>query len=764
MIGSRIGATGVAAAGLLCALAGCTYSTQAPGRDGRMSSPKVGDEAQREDDVVWLDEPAANWRREVFALGNGRMGCVVFGGVEAERIQFNVDSLWTGDSRTEFGHYQNFGDLHVEIAGTGKVSSYRRDLNLSRAVSRVSYERQGVKFLREIFCSNPDQMMVSRLTAGESAQYTGRVTLADTRDAKTVAQGNRLTFTGVLPNGMEYEAQALVVADGGGLKADGNALVFTGCDSLTIFLAAGTSYIMDGGQNWKGPHPHELVSRQADNAASAPYVDLLDRHVADHRSLYDRVSIDLGDSGEEVRAKPLDQRIKAVQVGGFDPDLEELYFQVGRYLLIACSRPGTLPANLQGNWNDRNQPPWAADYHANINVEMNYWPAEITNLRECHRPFLDLMFALRESFRQSTRRAEGGEFRGFTVGTGHNLFGNGGVSAPGSAWYARHYWEHYRFGGDLEFLKTVAYPFMKEVCQFWEDRLKELPDGRLVSPHSHSPEHGPGWNDRHQGGGEDGVSYDQQIVWDLFGNTIQAARLLGVDADFRKKLTSMHERLLGPQIGKWGQLQEWIVDRDDPEDQHRHMSHLYAVYPGEQITLEGAPKFAEAARVSMKARGDGRTAWSKAWRINLWARMRDGERAHDLVKKIVGWHHIKNIFSNMGAFTPGRTRIKTPFQIDANFGYTAGIAEMLLQSHAGRIDLLPALPAAWATGSVRGLRAREGYEVDVFWKNGTLTRAIVRGIANDSDTCAVRYGEGVASFPLARGESHVLGAADFQAP
>jgi alpha-L-fucosidase 2 len=715
------------------------------------------------DRVVFLEQPVVGeWRREALPLGNGRMGCTVFGGVGKERIQFNVDSLWTGNDgsgKPDFGNYQNFGDLHIELAGDGPVTGYRRELNLSRAVHRVSYDQAGVGFLRETFCSFPDQVVVSRLTANAKGRYSGSLTLKDGRAAATKAEGKALTFTGTLTNGMEYEARVVVVTEGGSIKPDGDKLVFSGCDGLTVILAAGTSYVMDAAKGWKGPHPHALVSRQAEAAAGKSYVSLLDGHVTDHRALFDRVGIDLGDSGAAVRAMPLDQRIKAVQEGGFDPDLEEIFFHVGRYLLIACSRPGSLPANLQGIWNDNNTPPWNADYHSNINVEMNYWLAEPTNLAECHRPLLDLMAALREPFRRSTRRVFGPDVPGFTVGTGHNLFGynqetpeSPRKSKPGAAWYARHYWEHYQFGGDREFLKAVSYPFMKEVCGFWEHQLKELPDGHLVSPNTFSPEHGPGW-EPNKGPAEDGVSHDQQLVWDLFNNTIQAAEVLGVDADYRKTLADKRDRLVGPTIGKWGQLQEWMVDRDDPNDDHRHMSHLFAVHPGEQITLAGTPKFADAARVSLTARRDGRTAWSKAWKISLWARLGDGERAHDMVRKIVGLHHIRSLFSNMGAFKPGDKGINTPFQIDANFGFTAGVAEMLIQSHAGEIQLLPALPKAWANGSVKGLCARGGFTVDIEWKNGEPTRAVIRNVSGATGNCVVRHGECTVELAIPAGES-----------
>jgi alpha-L-fucosidase 2 len=292
--------------------------------------------------------------------------------------------------------------------------------------------------------------------------------------------------------------------------------------------------------------------------------------VEDYQSLYSRVAVDLGKTADAQLALPIDERLKAVRQGKADPNLEGLIFQYGRYLLIACSRPGTLPANLQGLWNNTNKAPWHADYHSNINLQMNYWPAEAANLSECHTPLFDLLTASREPFRKATKKDFGADIRGFTIRTSHNPFGGMGWkwNLPASAWYARHFWEHYEFGRDRKFLQTVAYPYLKEVCHYWEDHLKQLPDGRLVVPNGWSPEHGPT---------EDGVSYDQQIIWDLFSNTIEAAKVLGVDADYSKKLAGMREKLVGPKVGKWGQLQEWMEDRDDPKDQHRHVSHLYAV-------------------------------------------------------------------------------------------------------------------------------------------------------------------------------------------
>ncbi len=826
--------------------------------------------AQDKSLTLWHDFEGKKWESHPFPIGNGHMGCMIFGGIDKEEIQFNVDSLWTGDENpsgkyNSMGAYQNFGSVIIEFAGAGGVpvvtcpsghkswsaaenvakswdgnvgtkwcvehknkavqwqmslpkaqkitsyvltsgndsperdpsdwvlegsvdgkswnvidkkvdqskfqargkakaftitthgsyrhyrftftknnggsryqlseialtgvrkaktstpaTDYRRELDMGNAIHTISYRKDGVTFTRTAFSSYPDGITVITLTADKKARYSGRILIRDGHDATPSSDNKRITVKGALKNGLKYEAILDVQHIGGTVSSKNGALVFNACDELTLFLAADTNYVMDYSKQWRGGDPHQRLNSLIANAKKRSLTYLRDRHVKDFKRLFDRVAIDLGTTSPEIAKLSLQKRLKTYKQLEKDPDLEELLFQYGRYLLIGCSRQGTLPANLQGLWNNRNKPPWNSDYHTNINVQMNYWLAEPSNLAECHRPFIDLTKAMTEPSRKATRKAFG-PGRGFTYRTSHNPFGGHGWqwNIPASAWYAQHLWEHYAFGLDRKYLKETAYPYIKEVVQYWEDHLKRRPDGKLVVPNGWSPEHGPR---------EDGVAHDQQIVWDLFSNFINASTALGVDKEYRDKIAKMRDELLGPKIGKWGQLQEWVKDRDNPKDHHRHTSQLFAVYPGFQISLEKTPAFAKAAMVSLKARGssgDSRRSWTWPWRCALWARFQQGEKGHEMIRGLLKHNTLTNLIAT-----------HPPLQLDGSFGITAGMCELFLQSHTGVIHLLPALPSAYPEGHVTGLRARGGFVVDQHWSGGELTTATIT--ATTSGPCHVK--------------------------
>ena len=765
-----------------------------------------------------LKNVAGQWSRHVYPMGNGRLGFTVLGDPKRERIHFNEDSLWLGNEH-HTGGYQPFGDLYVQT-GHREFTDYRRELDISRAVQTVAYRSGGVNYRREYFASYPAQVMVFRFTADTPGALSGKVWLDSMHRSKyaraqghseeamaaisTMAEGQTLTLKGetkdlfwwpfLLKKGLrgreyasdeiinlDYEAQVRVLHEGGTVSVDGDRIVFHGCNSLTLLLGADTSYSSDRAKGWRGEHPHARVAAQVDVAARQSYEQLLTAHVADYQSLYNRFSIQLGSTGTDRQKLLTSERVASYQRGA-DGDLEALVYQYARYLMISCSRPGhgALPANLQGLWLFHLRPAWLCDYHTDINLQMNYWFVDQANISECFTPLAEWLDSIREVRKEETHKVFGVK-RGWLMRSENGVFGGSTYhfQKGDSAWISQNLWDHYAFTQDKAYLQRYAYPVMKEVSEFWLDHLKALPDGTLVIPDGRSPEHGPAK--------ADGVSYDQQLCWDLFNNTIEASAALGVDADFRKLLVSKRNKLLGPKVGKWGQLQEWMEDIDrKPGDKdgghgidplHRHVSHMLAVYPGRQIHPSATPKFAEAAKVSVIARGNGRTGWSKVFKSCVFGRLLDAENAYRLLSDVI----LTKTHGNLWTTHP-------PFQIDCNFGYAAAVNEMLVQSHlrlpiddcrlmnadstdgsaAGPesaignhqssilIHLLPALPKAWAEGRVRGMKVRGGYELDMEWKDGALVEATISNLTDSAKSCKVRYGSHATDVKLGANGSKAL--------
>ena len=637
----------------------------------------------------------------------------------------------------------------INAPAPGSPDAYERVLDLSTGVQRVAWTRGGARHTREVYASRPQEVIVVHWTCNQPGGITANFRLADPRAGmKGAADENGVLIPeSRLSNGLRYAARAFIRTRGGTAGPEGDHYAVKGADEVVVLLAAATDYLMDPEKNFRsGESPAASADARAIQAGDLNPSALRRAHVEAHAALMGRVELDLGASPGGSRDLPVSRRITEHAGNPRDRELEVLVFQYGRYLLASSSRPGGLPANLQGLWADGLKPAWFSDYHTNINLQMNYWQAEPANLADAHVALFDWIEASIPASRRATVKAFGEKTPGWTMRTSVNAYGGNGWewNLPASAWLAQHFWEHFAFGRDKTFLRERAWPVFRDVSEFWLDHLKEDANGKLVVPKGWSPEHGPR---------EDGVAHDQQIVWDLFTNTLEAAQVLGIDDAFTRRVAGARGKLLGPQVGSWGQLMEWTVERNEEKSGHRHTSHLFAVYPGRQISMARTPEWAKAAAVSLEARGtsgDSRRSWTWPWRAALWARLGEPEKAHAMVHGLFQHNTLPNLWTT-----------HPPFQMDGNFGITAGMTEMLLQSHAGEIVPLPALPAAWKDGRFKGLRARGGFTVDATWKDGRLTGLVVHSTAGEPMALRLPAGWKAASTTLPAGLASDNGAVRF---
>lgn len=759
--------------------------------------------------TIWFDAPARDFT-ESTPLGNGRLGAMMFGGVDTERVVLNESSVWSGSPQdadrpdawkvlpeiqrlllagknpeaealvnanftcqgpgsagAQYGCYQVLGNLRLDFSAAdtnAPVENYRRVLDLNDAVARVTYARSGVDFTREMFISAPAQVMVLRLTASRPGQISFTLGLDRPERFQTTASGNELLMTGQLDNGTDgkgvrYAARVRVLNRGGTVSAHDNQLQVSGADAVTLLIAADTDYRGFAGRQLADPVAASLADLEG--AAKIPFKKLLRAHVADYQKYFSRVSLNLPPADADAAALPTPERLQWAHEHGGDPNLAALHFNFGRYLLISSSRPGGLPPNLQGIWAEEIHTPWNGDWHLDVNVQMNYWPAEVCNLSDLTQPLFDLTASLQTPGAKTAwdyYHAHGWVAHVIANPWGFTSPGESaswGAFACGSAWLCQHLWDHWLFTRDTHFLQW-AYPILKGAAQFYSDLLIEDPESHyLVIAPANSPENHFLMPDGRDAAISAGTTVHAQMVRYLFTACIDASQILGVDADFRDKLTAQRARLSPTPIGSDGRIMEWPKEYKEPEIHHRHVSHMWGLYPGNEITVDGTPALAAAARKSLEVRGDDGVGWSLAYKAALWARLGDGNHAWRLIQDSLNPVHSQEIrYDNGGGVYPNLFDACPPFQIDGNFGVTAAIAEMLLQSGDGTIHLLPALPDAWKNGSVSGLCARGGFVAAMTWQDGKLVRAKIR--APIGGHCRVEYAGKFADENLKPGQSVTL--------
>ena len=751
----------------------------------------------------WKDDP--EWLKSL-PLGNGSLGVMVFGDINYERIQLNEESMWSGSphdsdnpeaalhqdkirqllfegkyreateltnatqicigpgsglgngANVPFGCFQTLGDLWIDWNRTGDYNDYYRELDLKDAVVRVRYTQNGVKYEREIFTSYPDQVMVARFTANKPGQISFSCSLTRPERFRTFSENRQLVMTGALNNGkagdgLEYMTRLRAINKNGTVEYSDSAITVKNADEVVLLLSASTDYELEY-PDYKGRDYKTVTQINIEEASEKTYDVLLNTHKADYQAYFNRVELNLCNLPDTI---PTDQRVSRFRETKNDNHLIQLVFQYGRYLLISSSRPGTLPANLQGIWANKIQTPWNGDYHTDVNIQMNYWPAEVTNLSEMHLPLFDLITSIVQPGSKTAHIQYNS--KGWVVHPITNVWGytspgeraSWGMHTGATAWICQHIGEHYRFTGDIAFLEKM-YPVLKGAVEFYMDWLVTNPKtGKLVSGPAVSPENTFVAPDGSRSQICMGPAHDQQVIWQLFTDFIAVSKELAMEDEILNLVVEAKENLAAPKIGSDGRLMEWPEEFQEVEPGHRHISHLFALHPGSQINWEETSELTAAAKKSLDYRienGGGHTGWSAAWLINQYARLYEAEKALESLNTALERSLAPNLFG-----------LHPPFQIDGNFGITAGIAEMLIQSHVGGIRLLPALPEIWPSGDVRGLKARGGFEIDLKWENNELTMGEIR--SERGEVAKIRYKEKEITLNLKKGKKQTLRLSDF---